>query len=214
MKKQIILSFLLLISTLLFHYACKKPTAVANFSPVANAGDDISIALPSNSTMLDGSASEDPENKPLTFEWEKISGPLSCRIVTPKVAQTQVTTLTPGSYEFQLTVVDDKGKTDKDTVLLSVTGSEMIFENLSWSIDQIDPKKLVVRVFALAVKTVYIRRDHSTSWEFVRAELINNGPFGDWPDPYFHTTFPPNTDLFILADDNLNDTPNVKIVFY
>lgn len=215
MKKQIILPLVLLISISLIHYACNKPQAVANLSPVANAGDDITIALPTNNAMLDGSKSADPENNVLTFEWKKISGPVSCRIVNPKAVQTQVTSLTPGSYQFQLTVFDEKGKTDKDTVLLLVTGTEMIFENLSWKFDRIDPKKLMVPVFALAVKTVYIRRDNSTSWLFVRPEEINNGPFfGDWPDPYYHTSFPPDIDLYILADDNINDTPDVKVVFH
>jgi hypothetical protein len=101
-----------------FNPGCKKeikaPTApivnsVNNNHPVAKAGNDTTIFLPSNQASLDGSKSYDLDNDIRSYKWLKISGPASCTIVNPDSAKTSVTNLIKGSYQFGLMVTDSKG---------------------------------------------------------------------------------------------------------
>jgi hypothetical protein len=87
-----------------------------NQPPVADAGPDQDILLPTNIVNLDGSASSDPDNNIISYQWKKIAGPSSFAIVNTNTAQTQVTNLIEGNYLFELTVTDTKGLFDKDTV--------------------------------------------------------------------------------------------------
>ena len=53
-----------------------------NKPPIAVAGSDQVITLPTDSALLDGSASSDPDGKisdpiAIGWRWEKISGPAS-----------------------------------------------------------------------------------------------------------------------------------------
>lgn len=69
----------------------------------ANAGADIYITLPINSTTLNGSASADPSGAPLKdYQWRKISGPSQYAITNPKSATTTLTNLAQGNYAFEL----------------------------------------------------------------------------------------------------------------
>src|SRR4030095_15673523 len=56
------------------------PVLTTNHPPIANAGDDQTITLPTNTINLDGSASNDPENNITDYLWSKISGPSSIDI--------------------------------------------------------------------------------------------------------------------------------------
>jgi Tol biopolymer transport system component len=93
-----------------------------NRPPVANAGLDQPITLPTNSVNLNGSAT-DPDNNIISYQWTKISGPSSFTIATPNSAQTQVTNLVEGAYQFELKVTDQFGLNDKDTVQVRVWDS-------------------------------------------------------------------------------------------
>ena len=88
--------------------------------PVADAGPDQTIILPANPATLDGSASIDPNNNISGYLWRKISGPSSFSIGNANAAQTQVTNLIAGVYEFELKVTDAGGLFDKDTMQLTV----------------------------------------------------------------------------------------------
>lgn len=94
-----------------------------NRPPVANAGADQVITLPSNSVNLNGSASTDPDNNITSYQWTKISGPSSFSIANPNSVQTQVTNLVEGVYQFELKVTDRFGLYDKDTVQVTVNPS-------------------------------------------------------------------------------------------
>jgi hypothetical protein len=94
-----------------------------NRPPVANAGADQPITLPSNSVNLNGSASTDPDNNITSYQWTKISGPSSFNIANPNSVQTQATNLVEGVYQFELKVTDAGGLFDKDTVQVTVWGS-------------------------------------------------------------------------------------------
>ena len=93
-----------------------------NRPPVANAGADQVITLPSNAVNLNGSAT-DPDNNITSYQWTKISGPSSFTIANPNSAQTQVTNLVEGAYQFELKVTDKFGLYDKDMVQVTVWGS-------------------------------------------------------------------------------------------
>jgi len=85
-------------------------------TPIANAGADQIITLPTNTITLDGSGSTDPQNNIVSYLWTKISGPSTFNILNVNVAQTSVTNLTAGIYEFELTVTDAGGLLSKDRV--------------------------------------------------------------------------------------------------
>ncbi len=92
-----------------------------NRPPVAQAGADIRLTLPNNSTTLDGSASNDPDgNNNLTYEWSKTGGPAQFTIGNPNAATTDLTDLEEGEYTFVLTVTDNFNISDKDTVKVMV----------------------------------------------------------------------------------------------
>jgi Tol biopolymer transport system component len=90
-----------------------------NRPPVANAGADQVITLPSNSVNLNGSAT-DPDNNITSYQWTKISGPSSFTIANPSSVQTQVTNLVAGVYQFELKVTDQFALNDKDVVQVTV----------------------------------------------------------------------------------------------
>ncbi len=92
----------------------------ANVSPVANAGSDQSITLPSNSVTLDGSGSSDPDGSIVSYSWTKIAGPSSYNIANGNSATTSVNSLTQGTYSFRLVVTDNNGATSSDTVVIVV----------------------------------------------------------------------------------------------
>ncbi|ASZ13135.1 PKD domain-containing protein [Chitinophaga sp. MD30] len=96
----------------------------ANQPPVANAGGDISINLPTNTAQLDGNTSRDPDGTIVSWQWMKVSGPAAGIIGTPGAAMTQLTGLVAGVYVYELTVTDDGGltATDRVTVVVLATG--------------------------------------------------------------------------------------------
>jgi Secretion system C-terminal sorting domain/PKD domain len=94
-----------------------------NQSPVANAGADIILTLPANSTTLNGSASSDPDGTITNYTWSKISGPASSNITNPTSVTTSLTGLVQGSYSFQLTVTDNNGAVNSDIVIVTVNAA-------------------------------------------------------------------------------------------
>jgi len=93
--------------------------AVPNKAPIANAGADKSITLPTNTASLAGSGS-DADGTIKNYTWTKVSGPSSYNIVNPSSPVTDVSGLVQGVYQFELKVTDDKGAVGKDTVRVIV----------------------------------------------------------------------------------------------
>ena len=87
-----------------------------NHPPIANAGADQTITLPTNTINLDGIGSTDPDNNIGSYAWTKISGPSSFNITSSNAVQTQVTNLVQGVYQFELKVADAGGLFSKDTM--------------------------------------------------------------------------------------------------
>jgi hypothetical protein len=94
--------------------------AVPNQAPVANAGTDISITLPVNTTLLDGSGSYDADGTIASYSWNKISGAGAITIVNSNTATPSVIGLVQGQYIFELTITDNKGATATDQVVVTV----------------------------------------------------------------------------------------------
>ncbi len=113
-----------LLAFLLFH-SCKKEYSCEgcqeqNKAPLAVAGPDTVITLPTDSFMLDGSKSSDPDGTISAWQWTKVSGPASFTIVSAALAKTVVKTLKAGVYQFELTVKDNGELSAKDTMMITV----------------------------------------------------------------------------------------------
>ncbi|MDB4292459.1 Ig-like domain-containing protein, partial [Maribacter sp.] len=90
----------------------------ANNAPSVNAGNDITITLPTNTTNLSGSAS-DVDGSIASYQWTKVSGP-AATIGSPNAAATNISGLVQGTYVFRLTATDDDLATGSDTVTVTV----------------------------------------------------------------------------------------------
>ena len=93
--------------------------AVVNKAPIANAGTDQTITLPTNSVTLSGSGT-DVDGTIVGYSWKQISGPLASVIVSSDNAVTLSNELVGGTYQFELTVTDNMGAVGKDTVAIVV----------------------------------------------------------------------------------------------
>ena len=91
-------------------------------APVALAGSDITIVLPTNSVTLNGAGSYSPGGAITSWSWTKINGP-SATITSPQGNATTVTGLTQGTYNFSLSITDVSGGVGRDTVTVIVNGS-------------------------------------------------------------------------------------------
>ena len=92
---------------------------IVNIPPVANAGNDISITLPVNTVSLSGTGT-DADGNIAAYSWIKIAGPNAGVITSPASAATSVTSLIAGIYKYELTVTDNHGAINKDTVQVIV----------------------------------------------------------------------------------------------
>ena len=91
-----------------------------NATPVANAGKDITITLPTNTVTLNASASTDADGTISKYAWKKLSGPTGGTISNAASTSTSVTGLTAGTYIYTLTVTDDQKATDMDSIVVKV----------------------------------------------------------------------------------------------
>ena len=94
--------------------------APVNQPPVANAGADIAITLPTNIANLSGSASTDPDGTLSAYAWSQVSGPSSATISNVSNVSTGLTGLQQGVYIFTLNVTDNQGAADLDSVVVTV----------------------------------------------------------------------------------------------
>ncbi|TAH04593.1 MAG: T9SS C-terminal target domain-containing protein [Sphingobacteriales bacterium] len=105
--------------------AAPPPPPPANQPPVANAGTDITITLPTSSTTLNGSGSTDADGTINTYAWTKIAGPATYTIANASTASTGLSNLVQGTYSFRLVVTDNSGATDDDTVNVVVNAAPL-----------------------------------------------------------------------------------------
>lgn len=96
-------------------------TAAAGI-PIANAGPDQSIVLPTSSITLNGSGS-DPGGSIAAYAWTQISGPSIAGLTGSNSSTLQASSLVAGTYVFRLTVTDDSGLGSSDDALVTVNAS-------------------------------------------------------------------------------------------
>lgn len=125
MKNKLLFTVFIILTGFTLVCSCKKDKSCANClygnkPPIANAGTDTSILLPTDSMLLDGSKSIDSDDGIVSFKWEKISGPDTFNIKSPRAMNTMVIKLVKAVYRFELTVTDKGGLTARDTVVITV----------------------------------------------------------------------------------------------
>lgn len=89
-----------------------------NQSPIANAGPDIALSLPNNSTNLIGSGS-DADGTISSYSWIKLSGP-TVTLSNDNTAVVSLEDLNAGVYVFRLTVIDNNGSMASDNTQVTV----------------------------------------------------------------------------------------------
>lgn len=92
-----------------------------NQRPVANAGPDQQVEVATR-VVLDGSASSDPENDPMSYQWRFVSQPAGSAAVlaTPMDRTASFIADQAGGYEVELQVRDNDSATGMaDTVLIT-----------------------------------------------------------------------------------------------
>lgn len=94
-----------------FNYSAPLPYS----QPVAHAGTHVLTLLPADTANLNGSASFDPANGPLTYTWTQVYGPSVLTVSDPAVAQPTVSGLEEGVYLMRLKV-DNGTYSDEDEV--------------------------------------------------------------------------------------------------
>lgn len=109
-------AFLLLIG----FSSCQKETpALGNEMPIADAGPAQIVQLPTDSTVLNGTA-KDPDGRITGYLWSQVNGPNTAVIANNGAASTAVKGLVAGAYIFQFMAIDSAGATATDTVLVTV----------------------------------------------------------------------------------------------
>ena len=108
------------------------PSAPSNAAPTANAGADASVALPTDTGSLAGTATDDglPTGSSLSYTWEFVSGPSpnSAVIASPAAQNTNVRfTGGPGEYTFNLKASDGTLTSTADSVKITVTANPNVF---------------------------------------------------------------------------------------
>lgn len=92
--------------------------SASNTPPVANAGSDKVIHLPTNSITITGSAT-DADGSISSYKWTKVSG-VTASLSGASTNKLTASSLVAGSYTFRLTVTDNGGATHYDDVVVTV----------------------------------------------------------------------------------------------
>ena len=104
--------------------AIKSPiNHLSLLSPTTVAGPDITIHLPADSILLDGSRSTGENGIALDFSWTKLDGPPGDIIVNPNAKTTIVRHLSAGTYHYKLEVCANN-LCSKDTLQVTVTSAD------------------------------------------------------------------------------------------
>ena len=98
-----------------------KESSNSNKQPVANAGPDKALTLPTRSVTLEGKGS-DEDGKITAVEWTKVSGGHAA-LGNTSSETLQLSDLSEGTYVFRFTVQDNDGASASDEVKITVKGS-------------------------------------------------------------------------------------------
>ena len=106
-----------------------RTVRTGNDLPVADAGPD-QVGVEAGTIMLDGSASFDPDDDPIVFAWEQVSGPVVA-LASVTSSQTSFTGKEGQTYYFRLTVKDDRGGAGTDSVMVSTADSRITIQSFT-----------------------------------------------------------------------------------
>lgn len=107
----------------LMEQALAYSKGAGNIPPVANAGSNQTITLPTSTGVLDARGSTDADGTITTYAWIKLSGPATGTIASASSNNTTATGLVAGTYVFQVTVTDNNSATSSATVQIQVNAS-------------------------------------------------------------------------------------------
>lgn len=94
-----------------------------NVAPIANAGTDQTVVASLPETVLNGSASRDPNDVIVNYTWTKVSGPANYLIEKPNYPTTNLANLELGTYVFRLSVTDQFGIVISDDISVRVAAT-------------------------------------------------------------------------------------------
>ncbi|MGH2645750.1 MAG: PKD domain-containing protein, partial [Chitinophagaceae bacterium] len=109
----------------------------SNVPPVADAGKSQTIMLPKDSVALDGSGSMDPDGTITSYKWVQTAGPDTATVDTTDPVHPIITGLTAGVYTFKLTVTDNHGATDSDSVRITVNNKVNLYPIPNAGVNQV-----------------------------------------------------------------------------
>lgn len=195
-----------------------------NTPPIVNVGSDIQDypfpAIRINPSIVDA------ESNVFTLKWTKLSGPEEVKITPSSDNDVLLEELKNGKYEIELSVTDVGGKVVKDTLTLgvnlkSIDNGEIIFNNLSWTNHLWWGAIVRIPSFPLNVPSdkkfkVYIQRDFDPSWIEVIDYDDETDHYGYSIEEYTDMTHQYKYGDLLIFDtksNDLQDTPNVKVVF-
>ena len=89
-------------------------------APIANAGPDKNIILPTSNVILNGSGNDPDGGTIVSYEWTQVSGPAQATLLGENTATLTASNLVLGTYVFRLTVTDDEDNTGSDEVSVNV----------------------------------------------------------------------------------------------
>jgi parallel beta-helix repeat protein len=139
----------------------------------ADAGTDISLVLPINSTVLKGSASG---GTVVSYSWTKIAGPAQYAMANANSPSTNISNLAMGKYTFQFKVINTAGDSAIATVnvvalgVLPVTLIDFTAQN---NLDKIDLRWKVASEINVSHYTVE-RSGNGHSFESIGEVAANN----------------------------------------
>ncbi len=123
MRKILFLSLTTFLVGVAVFFSCRKSDHIVPNKPlIAQAGPDQVITLPTDSVLLDGSASTNPDGTISEWLWTKISGPASFTIDNATLSKTMARNLAAGIYQFELKVASNESLLAKDTIKITVNG--------------------------------------------------------------------------------------------
>ncbi len=201
------------------------PPPPANQAPVANAGTDKSITLPTNTLTITGTGT-DADGTIASYSWTKQSGG-AATLAGAATATLNLSALVAGTYVFRLTVTDNTGATgfDEVTVVVSVTAppppppsatnlinvsgvlpgggfSYYVSQNFGILPDiSSNPTRSVLRIFENGVELLPPHSSHSD------IQNTGRGRFSHWSDGSFVA-------LYFSASDNSNPKTNGRTYTY
>ena len=165
-----------------------RTVRTGNDSPVADAGPD-QIGVDGGTIVLDGSRSYDPDDDPITFEWEQVGG-LDVTLSSLNTAQTSFTAEDGQTYQFRLTVRDDHNGVGNDRVMVSTLDRQITILRFSAEPLQISSGESATLV-----------------WEVRNATNVEISGVGEVnPEGGTTTVSPPETTSYTLTASNPKQT--------